>query len=100
MSAYFIANYTVTNEDGYTRYLDVVGESLRAHGAKVLVSDYASDTAEGSPAPVTVVLRFDSREAARGWYNSSDYQAVVHHRLDNTKGFAVFCDEYNPSETS
>ena len=100
MSAYFIANYTVTNEDGYARYLDVVGESLRAHGAKVLVADYASDTAEGSPAPVTVVLRFDSREAARGWYNSSDYQAVVHHRLDNTKGFAVFCDEYNPSETS
>ena len=100
MSAYFVANYTVTNEDGYRRYLDVVGESLRAHGAKVLVADYASETAEGSPAPVTVVLRFDSREAARGWYNSSDYQAVVHHRLDNTKGFAVFCDEYNPSETS
>ncbi|MDA8373162.1 MAG: DUF1330 domain-containing protein [Actinomycetota bacterium] len=100
MSAYFVANYTVTNEDGYRRYLDEVGETLRAHGAQVLVADYASDTAEGSPAPVTVVLRFDSKEAAREWYNSSDYQAVVHHRLDNTEGFAVFCDEYRRSEES
>jgi uncharacterized protein (DUF1330 family) len=96
MGAYFVANYTVTNEDGYRRYLNEVGETLRAHNAQVLVADYASETAEGSPAPVTVVLKFDSKDAARGWYDSPDYQAVVHHRLDNTEGFAVICDEYLP----
>ena len=96
MSAYFVANYTVTNEEGYRRYLAEVGETLRAHDAQVLVADYASEAAEGSPAPVTVVLRFDSKQAARGWYESPEYQAVVHHRLDNTEGFAVFCDEYVP----
>jgi uncharacterized protein (DUF1330 family) len=94
MGAYFVANYTVTNEDGYRRYLNEVGETLRAHDAQVLVADYASEVAEGFPAPVTVVLRFDSKQAAREWYESADYQAVVHHRLDNTEGFAVFCDEY------
>ncbi len=94
MCAYFVANYAVTNEDGYRRYLEEVGETLRAHRAEVLVADYASQPIEGAPAPVTVVLRFDSKEAARAWYESPDYQAVVHHRLDNTQGFAVFCDEY------
>jgi len=94
MSAYFVANYTVTNEDGYRKYLELVGDSLRAHGADLLVADSASEAVEGAPAPVTVVLRFDTGEAARGWYESPEYQAVVHHRLDNTQGSAVFCDEY------
>ena len=94
MSGYFVANYTVTNDDGYRRYLEEVGDTLRAHGAEVLVADYASESVEGTPSPVTVVLRFDSKEAARGWYESPEYQAVLSHRLDNTEGVAVFCDEY------
>lgn len=96
MSGYFVANYQVLNHDAYQVYLQKVGDTLRAHGAEVLVADYQSVPTEGSPAPVTVVIRFDSKEAAQRWYHSTEYQAVVHHRVDNTAGFAVLCDAYAP----
>lgn len=96
MSGYFVANYEVVNHDAYQVYLRKVGETLRTHGAEVLVADYSSVPTEGSPAPVTVVIRFDSKEAAQRWYHSPEYQAVIHHRTDNTAGFAVFCDAYAP----
>lgn len=96
MSGYFVANYQVINDDAYQIYLEKVGDALRAHGAEVLVADYNSVPTEGSPAPVTVVIRFDSKEAAQRWYHSPEYQAVVHHRVDSTAGFAVLCDAYAP----
>ena len=39
---------------------------------------------------VTIVLRFSSKEAARTWYDSPEYQAIVGLRTDNTDGFVVF----------
>ena len=96
MSAYFVASYTITNEDAYNAYLRQVGKTLMDNGAEVLVADYASEALEGSPAPVTVVLRFDSKEAAKRWYESPDYRAIVHNRLDNTVGFGVLCEEFVP----
>jgi uncharacterized protein (DUF1330 family) len=41
-----------------------------------------------------VVLRFPSKEAAQGWYDSPEYQAVVHLRTDNSRGTLVICDEF------
>lgn len=96
MSAYFIVNYRVTNDEGYQKYLQAAGSTLAQHGAEVLVVDRASEPVEGSPAPVTVVIRFESKEAARGWYESPEYQAAIHHRLDNSEGMGVFCDGLVP----
>jgi uncharacterized protein (DUF1330 family) len=47
---------------------------------------------EGKPGEVTVVIRFESKEAMRGWYESPEYQAAVHYRIDNTEGHAALCD--------
>lgn len=96
MSGYFVANYAVNDQNAYQEYLHKVGDSLRAHSAEVLVADYESVPTEGLPAPVTVVIRFESKDAAQRWYHSPAYQAVIHHRIDNTTGIAVFCDEYVP----
>ena len=92
MSAYFVVNYTITNQEGYQKYLQQAGDSLAKHGGEVLAVDRASEPVEGEPGPVTVIIRFESKEAARGWYESADYQAVVRHRLDNSEGFGVFCE--------
>ena len=40
-------------------------------------------------APQTVIIKFESTEAAKAWYNSPEYQAVVGKRLEATDGFAV-----------
>ena len=96
MSGYFVANYEIVNEEAYQGYLQRVGDTLRAHGAEVLVADYKSVGIEGSPAPVTVVIRFESKEAAQRWYHSTEYQTVIRHRTENTAGVAAFCDSYTP----
>ena len=49
---------------------------------------------EGEPGAVTVVLKFPSRAALRGWYDSPEYQAIIHLRTDNTEGGLVFADEF------
>jgi uncharacterized protein (DUF1330 family) len=94
MSAYLVFNYTITNPDGYQVYPPAAMPTLGAHGAEVLVADYQSEAKEGSPGHVTVVLRFDSKEAAVGWYASPEYQAIVHHRTNNIDGVAVLCDGF------
>jgi len=94
MAAYFVANYRVTNPEGYANYVPVVGPTLAAHGAEVLAADSAGEVVEGEPRDVTVVLKFASKEAARAWYNSPEYQDVVHFRTDNSEGHAVIVDGF------
>jgi uncharacterized protein (DUF1330 family) len=94
MSAYFVFNFTVTNPEGYAEYGRAARRTLAAHGAEGVVVDYASEVKEGSPGEVTVVLRFESKEAALSWYNSPEYQAVIRLRTDNTEGTAVLCDGF------
>jgi len=43
---------------------------------------------------VTVVLRFPSKDAALGWYDSDGYREVKHLRTDNSTGITVLCDEF------
>jgi uncharacterized protein (DUF1330 family) len=94
MSAYMVFNYTVTNPESYAPYGRSAGRTLAAHGAEVVVADYSSQTLEGAPGQVTVVLRFESREAALAWYESEEYQSVIHLRTDNSEGMAVLCDGF------
>ena len=50
--------------------------------------DVAAETIEGTPpGPHTVIVKFESTEAAKAWYGSPAYQAVVGKRLAATDGF-------------
>ena len=47
-------------------------------GGRVVVADDAAEVLEGTwVAARTVILEFDSVEAAREWYRSPDYQATI-----------------------
>jgi len=92
MAGYVIANYRVTDEAGYARYLEAVGATTAAHGAELLVADFASEAKEGAPDDVSIVAKFSSKAAASAWYHSPEYQAVVHLRTDHTQGFLVIVD--------
>ena len=94
MAGYLIGNYRVTNSEAYGDYPPAVIRTLLACGAEVLVADYESEMVEGQASSVTIVLKFPSKEAARSWYNSDDYQEIIHHRVDNTEGFILFADEF------
>lgn len=94
MPGYLIANYRVTNQAAYDAYPPAVVPTILAHGGQILVAGPASESVEGAPGLMTVVLKFPSKEAVRGWYDSPEYQAIVHLRTDNTEGFVVFADEF------
>ncbi len=87
-----VFNYTITNPEAYQAYGPVARATLGPSGAEVLVVDHHSEATEGSPGNVTVVLRFESKEAARAWYESEAYQAAKPLRTANTDGFAVLCE--------
>jgi len=72
------------------------GSTVAQYGGEVLVFDVAAETMEGvSPGPQTVVIKFESTEAAKAWYESAEYQAVVGKRLSATEGFSVLSQSMN-----
>ena len=94
MTAYFIASYRITDPAGYGSYVPAVMPTLLAADCEVLADDYASQVIEGAPGEVTVILKFASKEAAMAWYDSPEYQAIKHHRIDNSEGTAVLVDQW------
>jgi uncharacterized protein (DUF1330 family) len=92
MAGYFVANYRITNQAQYKEYLAAVGPSLLAHGAERVIVDRDSDLLEGSAGEVTVVLRFPSKAAAKAWYDSPEYQAIIHLRTDSSEGVGVIAE--------
>ncbi len=94
MAAYLIANYNITNEQGYQSYIGAVGPTILSHGGEILVAGPGSEAVEGTPGAITVVLKFPSMEALRGWYDSAEYQEIIALRTDNTEGGMVFANEF------
>ena len=96
MSAYFIASYRITDPAGYQSYVPAVMPTILASGCEVIAADYASQAIEGAPGEVTVILKFPSKAAALAWYDSPEYAAIKHHRLDNSDGIAMLVDQWTP----
>ena len=96
MAAYFIAQYIVKDPKLYREYQMAAGRTVQDCGGEVVAFDVAAETIEGTPpGPHTVVLKFDSTEAAKAWYGSPGYQAAVGKRLAATNGFAVISQSMN-----
>jgi uncharacterized protein (DUF1330 family) len=74
MSAYIIANVTVTNATQYEEYKKFSALAMQAHGAEVCVRGGAVQVLEGDWSPDRlVVLKFAGPEQARAFYDSSEY---------------------------
>jgi uncharacterized protein (DUF1330 family) len=96
MAAYFIAQYVVKDPKLYREYQVAAAPTIQASGGELVAFDVAAETIEGKPpGPHTVIVRFDSAEAAKAWYQSPAYQAAVGKRLAATEGFAVISQSMN-----
>ena len=97
MPGYVITQYTVTNPDPLVEYSGKVRATIAAHKGRLLVADSDADLREGTqPGQRTVVLEFPSKEAAQGWYDSPEYQAIVALRADNSTGCLTIVDGFVP----
>jgi uncharacterized protein (DUF1330 family) len=73
MPAYIIADVEVTDPTQYEEYKKLSTAAMQAHGVEVLVRGGRTEPLEGRAPHRVVVLRFPSIEAARAFYDSSDY---------------------------
>lgn len=76
--AYWIAFYReVRRPEALAAYAKLAGPALEAAGGRMLARGAAADVREAGLAQRTVLIEFDSLEAARAAYGSPAYQAAL-----------------------
>jgi uncharacterized protein (DUF1330 family) len=72
---YAIALNEVTNQDGYTNEYQPKGRAaILAHGGVYVAAGSGTMITGNLPKDRVVVLRFESLDAVKNWFNSTDYQ--------------------------
>jgi len=75
---YVIFTEDIRDEAGLNVYVQQAVPTILQAGGRIIVADDAPELIEGSwHGKRTVVVEFDSVEAARDWYRSPEYQGVV-----------------------
>ena len=88
MSAYFIANIRINNENEYQEYVKHSGEVFNKFNGKYLTVDNNPIVLEGVwEYSRLVLIEFPDKESLEKWYYSDDYQTILKHRLN-----AADCD--------
>lgn len=97
--AYFIFEADIRDAEGMKPYLAKVGATLEPFPVQFLVNGDELESLEGEP-PVgkIVMLRFDSMEAARNWYNSPAYREILPHRLRSANNRAYLVEGLEPAQ--
>jgi uncharacterized protein (DUF1330 family) len=76
--AYVIADVEIVNAERYADYSAQVPTTLEPYGGRFLVRGGATETIEGDWLPRRlVIIEFASIDAARRWYESPEYQAIL-----------------------
>jgi uncharacterized protein (DUF1330 family) len=90
MPVYVIAQGRTVNRAMHDDYVAKALPTLERHGAKILAVTETPDVIEGKVEnPRFVLLEFASRERFRTWYDSPEYQAILHLRLESVPGTFV-----------
>lgn len=96
MKGYLIANVDVTDPDAYVAYRLRTPDIIARHGGRFLVRGGEVTPLEGEMKPGRlVVLEFDSVEAAKAFYHSPDYQAVIPIRTSASTGDLVIVEGFD-----
>lgn len=78
MSAYWIATYDEVLDDAkLAAYAELAGPAIAAAGGAFLVRGVPEQTYENAEATRTVVIRFESVDAARACHDSAAYQEAL-----------------------
>jgi uncharacterized protein (DUF1330 family) len=93
MTAYVIADITVTNPDGYAPYRPLAAATVTQYGGRFVARGGAVEPLEGGWKPARVVIiEFPSMDAARQWYHSREYQEALKIRLANSTGKVIMTE--------
>jgi uncharacterized protein (DUF1330 family) len=82
MSAYFIANIRIHDEQEYEKYLKDVDEVFAKFGGEYLALDENPEVLEGTwDYTKAVLIRFPDKQELKRWYESEEYQRILKYRL-------------------
>jgi uncharacterized protein (DUF1330 family) len=94
MSTYLINHLRIPggipNEEGLS-YLDQVERTVQNHGGKWLAQGEVQ-VVEGAWPGSVVLIEFPSRSDAKSWYDSPEYQKILHLRVNNAISDLIFVD--------
>jgi uncharacterized protein (DUF1330 family) len=98
MTAYVIADITVTNPDGYAPYRQMAAKTVADFGGRFIARGGTTQSLEGGWNPARVVIiEFPSMEVARKWYDSPEYQAALKVRMANSTGRVILTEGAPPA---
>ena len=89
---YLIGHITVTNPEAYKEYVERDTPIVEAHGGRFVIRGGRSQTVEGEANERHVVVEFPSYEAARGFYESAEYQEVMAIRQANAESTMILVE--------
>jgi uncharacterized protein (DUF1330 family) len=97
---YVILTEVVHDAEGMAAYGQAAGPTLAGAGATVLVAGPAVELAEGEwSADSTVIVEFESVEAAKAWYHSDAYQEAAKLRQAATDSNVVILSGFVPRQS-
>ena len=73
-------------------YIERIDETLAPYGGRFVVHGGALTPVEGTWDGDVVIIRFPDAGAARAWYASPGYQAILPLRLDNSGGIVCIVE--------
>jgi uncharacterized protein (DUF1330 family) len=105
MTAYAMAHLrTPTINDDVLEYMETIQATLDPFGGRFLVHGATVEVKEGDWPGTVVVIGFPDIEAARAWYDSDAYQAILPMRTDHIEGEALLvdgvADDYDATATA
>ena len=96
MAAYWLSRCKINDPVEYKKYTDLVPGIIAQYGGKYLVRGGSSTQLEGKAQGARrVVIEFASRAAAETWYHSTEYQAILPLRHNNSEGHLALVDGFD-----
>lgn len=93
MTAYLVAQVRIHDEETYRRYREAVPELVDRFGGRFRVRGGELEVLEGEwPLPRLVIIEFQSKDAARLFYESPEYQKILPLRQRASEGNVVLVE--------
>ncbi len=97
---YFVASHKVLNRSTLNDvYVPKAVACLNKFDVEILAVNETTEVIEGQTGhDRLVILRFPNRDEAMRWYNSPEYQSMIHLRLDSVEGTLILAEGLNAQD--
>ncbi|MDI2132552.1 DUF1330 domain-containing protein [Yinghuangia seranimata] len=97
MTAYAFAHLrSVDVNEEIVEYLRRIDDTLTPYDGRFLIHNRTPEVVDGTFEGVLVLIEFPTVEAAKAWYNSDAYQAILAFRTNNSDGGACIVEGRTP----